>query len=260
MVKNLSYQSIIINILKENPSRLFNKFSTVNFSDKLITAYGQSLQIKTGYFLEEIIKNFFEDLGAKYLPRRTIPNYDCDQLFQFDNKTILIEQKILDDHDSTKKIGQIMNYLAKKEYLEQHYENVITIMWFINDESHKNRNYYLTKISKNELLYGEEIIPQLEGIFNNNSKCKNIYNFIENEINNFKEERSKENKQINLNDIMLTSKELYNILKYKCYYNDIKKYLFNGNIDLFKLKFQAEKDKHVKLLHLLEEYINYECI
>jgi len=60
----------------------------------------------------------------------------------------MIEQKVRDDHDSTKKVGQFDNFENKYFALTQRYNNyeIIPIMWFIDDSLVKNRKYYLERM------------------------------------------------------------------------------------------------------------------
>ena len=63
------------------------------------------------------------------------------------NTIYLVEQKMRDDHDSSKKRGQYDNF--RRKYLklkEDHPDSVIeAVMWFIDDSMTNNRNYYLER-------------------------------------------------------------------------------------------------------------------
>lgn len=56
-----------------------------------------------------------------------------DQCFKFNNKVYFIEQKIRDDHDSTKKRGQIENFEKKLNEMISKYgeRNLVGISYFI---------------------------------------------------------------------------------------------------------------------------------
>lgn len=99
-----------------------------------------------------------------------IQDYDIDQLFRKENTIYLIEQKVRDDHDSTKKVGQFSNFEAKYFEVSNKYEGneVIPIMWFIDDSLKKNKNYYLQQMEDMAKFYGCN--PKLyygEEMFNN---------------------------------------------------------------------------------------------
>ena len=57
----------------------------------------------------------------------------------------MIEQKIRDDHDSTKKRGQFVNFVKKIKYLKQEYptNKISASMWFVDNSLMKNKRYYL---------------------------------------------------------------------------------------------------------------------
>jgi len=86
---------------------------------------------------------------------------DLDQFFKKDNNFYLIEQKLRDDHDSSKKVGQIQNFENKIETLRDKVisdESVlIGIMYFIDPDFLKNKRYYLEEISKLSKFYGVEL-------------------------------------------------------------------------------------------------------
>ncbi|NLF41802.1 MAG: restriction endonuclease, partial [Bacteroidales bacterium] len=95
----------------------------------------------------------------------------ADQIFIKNNVVYLVEQKIRDDHDSTKKRGQYSNFDKKVRLLESKYGNmrIIAIMWFIDDGLKKNINYYLNEMKNSKykdteihLYYGSEFFSSLE--------------------------------------------------------------------------------------------------
>lgn len=60
----------------------------------------------------------------------------------------LIEQKVRDDHDSSKKRGQIDNFRAKLEFLKRRHESALTgIMYFIDPSLTKNKNHYMYELT-----------------------------------------------------------------------------------------------------------------
>ena len=94
-----------------------------------------------------------------------------DQFFTDGKNYYFIEQKISDDHDSTKKRGQIANFEAKLEELFKVYNNkLIGIMYFIDPDLVKNKNFYISELNRlNEyykvplyLFYGKELFEFLK--------------------------------------------------------------------------------------------------
>lgn len=136
----------------------------------------QSREISFGDFLEDIITKY---LGLFYenLPKHVQYNNErmvFDQLFIYENKIYMIEQKIRDDHDSTKKHGQFSNFLKKVKYLNETYPNysVSASMWFMDNNLTKNQNYYLKQLkeinkdvkAELNLFYAEELFVYLDKI------------------------------------------------------------------------------------------------
>lgn len=164
----------LLNKLANNPDRYIGLFRTTSPELKLIQNITQSHEISFGDFVENIITMY---LGIFYenLPKRVKHNNEnimFDQLFLFDNKIFMIEQKIRDDHDSTKKRGQFSNFISKIEYLKINYPNkeIIASMWFVDDSLKKNKNYYMSMINKDynfsdvymNLFYGNELFNYLD--------------------------------------------------------------------------------------------------
>lgn len=103
---------LLITVIK-NPNRYTGIFRLSNAKTKLIQNVTQSREIKFGDFMEEIITDYIFDMGYKNIDK----NIGCDeegnalsadQVFIKDKTLYLIEQKIRDDHDSTKKEDNIV--------------------------------------------------------------------------------------------------------------------------------------------------------
>ena len=137
----------------DNPSRYCGLFRLSNAKTKLIQNVTQSKEIKFGDFMEEIVTDYISKLG--YLNKEKDLGFDenmdrlnADQVFVKDNSVYLVEQKIRDDHDSTKKRGQFANFIKKINLLKKKYSSykIIAIMWFIDDALEKNKNYYKSEM------------------------------------------------------------------------------------------------------------------
>lgn len=145
---------------------------------KLIQNITQSHEIRFGDALEFLFEKYFEAKGFTLYPKRFRNNenreYSIDQLFGKENTLFMIEQKVRDDHDSTKKVGQFNNFENKYYELTQQYPDhtIIPIMWFIDNSLRKNRRYYQSEMEKmaddygcqNYLFYGDEIFAENGGI------------------------------------------------------------------------------------------------
>lgn len=73
---------------------------------------------------------------------------EVDQLFARGDDVFFVEQKIRDDHDSTKKRGQIQNFGKKVAAIRNKYPNkkLTGYFYFIDSGFSKNRNYYTKEI------------------------------------------------------------------------------------------------------------------
>lgn len=150
--------NIFDQILNNDFSRIYSPFQFAPLEDKIAQYYYTSLGIKFGNCLEKLVKEVIIENGGEYVERR-IGDYDCDQLFIYDGTIYLIEQKVRDDHDSSKKRGQVDNYLNKIEVIKEKYPEyeLKSCCWFIDPMFHKNKNYYLKELSEDEVLYGKDI-------------------------------------------------------------------------------------------------------
>ncbi len=166
--------------LAKYPERYIGLFRPTKPKTKLIQNITQSNEIKFGDALEFIFEKYFEEIEFEilqktyYLDGKTLK---IDQLIKKSNTIYLIEQKIRDDHDSTKKAGQFDNFENKYHAVKTKHQTltVIPIMWFIDDGLNKNRNYYTQRMEdmRNDfecspyLYYGDEIFCDLNDLKNN---------------------------------------------------------------------------------------------
>lgn len=159
-----------------NPNRYCGIFRLSNPKTKLIQNISQSREIKFG--------DFFEDLTTEYIARLGYKNFDkdlgqddngdflnVDQFFTDDNSIFLVEMKMRDDHDSTKKRGQYSNFHKKVNLIRNRYpdHHIEASMWFVDDSLAKNKNYYRDEMAKEtfentnlNLYYGEEFFASLK--------------------------------------------------------------------------------------------------
>ncbi|MFN4073091.1 MAG: hypothetical protein ACK4G4_06715, partial [Thermus sp.] len=86
-------------------------------------------------------------------------------------RALLIEQKVRDDHDSSKRRGQWENFERKvQELFSEHGDKLMAVFYFIDPSLRKNRNFYTDNISKLRerwgldsifLCYGDELFVRL---------------------------------------------------------------------------------------------------
>ncbi len=114
-----------------------------------------------------------------------------DQVFSNDNSVVFIEQKIRDDHDTSKWEGQWNNFEYKLKVLTEIYKEkgIIGIMWMIDDNFERNKENYLDKIEKLSddfknkvfLIYGADIDEKLNELGGRqNLYYQPFYNFLDN--------------------------------------------------------------------------------
>jgi hypothetical protein len=172
-------KTLLLNIL-ENPNRFVGVFRSTGPRLKILQNLLQSRETRYGDALEEVIKYLLRDIGFVYLdpvlPAQTDQDKEmnCDHYFKSQDGNIyyLIEQKVRDDHDSTKKRGQLDNFKRKLSYLKQrHPNNLVGIMYFIDPTLQKNQGFYkpeLTKIAselnvETHLFYNGAFFEYFEG-------------------------------------------------------------------------------------------------
>ncbi len=170
------YYDLLVKVV-QNPHRYTGCFRLSNAKTKLMQNVTQSREIKFGDFMEDIITEYIGYMGYKNLEKNIGCDPDgnalsADQVF-LNEKTgelYLIEQKIRDDHDSTKKRGQYDNFRKKYELLRRKNpgRKIIAIMWFIDETLVKNRRYYTGQASSENIenvdifiLYGSTLFTEI---------------------------------------------------------------------------------------------------
>lgn len=151
--------------LAERPERFVGLFRPTKPRAKILQHLLQSHEIRFGDAIEELISEFLKDWEFKVLPKVIIPDpsnprrkLDIDQYFTNGKTFFFIEQKVRDDHDSTKKRGQIANFETKLEFLyRKHGQKLVGIMYFIDPDLVKNKNYYVEELNKMEDTYGVDL-------------------------------------------------------------------------------------------------------
>jgi hypothetical protein len=148
--------------LAEKPERFIGLFRPTKPKAKLLQYLLQSHEIRMGNAMEEVIKEVLKSLNFKLLPNTLVINdnqsIQIDIYFTDMKNFYFIEQKIRDDHDSTKKRGQMKNFEEKLEILyKMHAENLVGIMYFIDPDLSKNKNFYIEEINKLKKFYGIDI-------------------------------------------------------------------------------------------------------
>lgn len=171
-------EGFYINLLKtviDTPSRYCGLFRLSNAKTKLLQNVTQSEEIKFGDVVEEVVTEYIERLGYTNFPKSLGKDENGDELnvdqYFTDGKTIyMAEMKIRDDHDSTKKRGQYLNFQKKINLIKAKHPNchIDACMWFVDDSLVKNKKYYQEEMEKEtyenvslHLYYGQEYFTSL---------------------------------------------------------------------------------------------------
>jgi hypothetical protein len=161
--------------LASNPERFIGLFRPSKPSTKILQHLLQSYEIRIGDAFEEIIGLVIQCQGYSLLDKNIQGENNeplrLDQHFTDGRKYYFIEQKIRDDHDSTKKRGQMQKFEKKIKFLHRnHGSNLVGIIYFIDPDFSKNKNYYEEQIQtlrggyeqvELHLFYGKQLFEYL---------------------------------------------------------------------------------------------------
>jgi hypothetical protein len=160
--------------LAMNPERYTGVFRPTKPSTKLVQNLYQSREIRFGDALEYLIRELIQNIDYTNLNRNLLidnSNYlSLDQYFCKNGHFYFVEQKIRDDHDSTKKHGQLKNFEVKTDALYvKHQNNLVAIMFFVDPALTKNKSFYTNKLNSLRdrynidifLFYGHEFFEYL---------------------------------------------------------------------------------------------------
>lgn len=246
-------------LTEEQIKRIFDPLTLIPLKEKINNHAYIALGIKTGDVSEKIIKSILQSHGAIILDSRQ-GEYDIDVYFKYNDNKYFIEVKIRDDHDSTKKRGQIENFKAK----QNKFKVTKSCCWFIDPYYKKNKKYYSEELKENELYYADEITNWLILIFGNS-----IGDFYNDFIKQFKIAKINEAAQIknenyfkNSLDIRMINLKNLTYIFYYGDYNEIKEIIFNNNIPVKDILNEYTKQKTVKrekvkyVLNMLEGHLN----
>jgi len=148
--------------IAERSERFIGLFRPTKPGAKILQYLLQSHEIRFGDAFEELIEEILKECGFKIFNKSIVGEngsvLSLDQYFEKKEIYYFVEQKVRDDHDSTKKRGQIFNFETKLETLyKKHKDKLIGIMYFIDPDFSKNKNYYLAELKKLSTFYGTEL-------------------------------------------------------------------------------------------------------
>jgi Holliday junction resolvase-like predicted endonuclease len=161
--------------IASSPSRYIGLFRPTKPKAKILQNLLQSHEIRFGDAFEHVIEKYLQIKGCELLPKRFTNRdgdvFNIDQCFRKDEKIYFIEQKVRDDHDSTKKRGQILNFEKKLDIMLSSYEEeqLIGIFYFVDPFLDKNRKFYVEELAKmtrdynieTQIFYGKPLFEYL---------------------------------------------------------------------------------------------------
>ena len=156
-------KSDLLKKISSNPERYIGFFRPTKPKGKLLQNLLQSHEIRFGDAFEVIIEEYVKIYGGEILESNFTTgdgeSLNVDQIFRLNGRVYFVEQKVRDDHDSTKKRGQIQNFEKKlAEILKTYDEDELTgIFYFIDPDFQKNINYYRDRIDQLARDYGVEL-------------------------------------------------------------------------------------------------------
>ncbi|MBU4312120.1 MAG: restriction endonuclease [Candidatus Omnitrophica bacterium] len=156
-------KAVLIEKIAKYPNRYIGLFRPTKPKAKILQNLLQSHEIRFGDAFETLIEEYLREFDFEILEKRFVNSDDdelnLDQCFKDGGKVSFVEQKIRDDHDSTKKRGQIANFEKKLSEMVDKYDesNLVGIFYFIDPDLQKNKNYYKTELEKMTRDYGVEL-------------------------------------------------------------------------------------------------------
>ena len=152
---------------EESTSEFLN--APFSLEQKAINSIVMSSNIRYGDFIEEVVRTFLEENKIKV--NKNKKNYDL--YFKIGKKIYIGEIKMRDNHDSTKKRGQIDNLINKCEAEKMDSSNsfISAIFFFIDNSQVKNYKYYKSefekaikskKIDDYDIFYGDDFFKKLK--------------------------------------------------------------------------------------------------
>jgi Holliday junction resolvase-like predicted endonuclease len=171
-------KSDLLEKVSKYPDRYVGLFRPTKPKTKLLQNMMQSHEIRFGDAFEKVIEKYFASEGGVVLDKNIKADngedLEIDQLLKKNGEILFIEQKVRDDHDSTKKRGQIVNFENKLHSLIAKYGSEIKkgFFYFIDSSLVKNKNYYQTEIDKMadawkvelHVSYGQEMFDVLDRV------------------------------------------------------------------------------------------------
>lgn len=167
----------LLESIARDPQRFIGLFRPTTPRVKLQQNILQSREIRMGDALEKIVRCYLQENGCMILGgdiQIAGKRKNIDLHFRQGDDVFVIEQKVRDDHDSTKKSGQIRDFLSKLEnsISENGAKRTRGGIFFVDPSLSKNKGYYRQELAnfagkhdglRVRLWYGGEFFADILG-------------------------------------------------------------------------------------------------
>lgn len=226
-----------------NPKRIISPYQALPLREKIVQTILTRINISFGNYAEEIAKKTIAAFGGEILEGKSSDKV-ADCLFMYKGKTYLIEQKVRDDHDTSKRVGQATDFIEKKKIFRPD----ASACWFIDNNFRKNKKYYSTLFA-DEMYYGDEINKFMYEIFGDIGN--DFFSYYRRRIEEMRRELSSFNltfmQPVRLEKI--SPAHLATLIEY-CPKEDISNFFFAGNdyVEVIKNYNGRKKAKFMELI------------
>lgn len=226
-----------------NLKRIISPYQALPLREKIVQTILTRINISFGNYAEEIAKKTIAAFGGEILEGKSSDKV-ADCLFMYKGKTYLIEQKVRDDHDTSKRVGQATDFIEKKKIFHPD----ASACWFIDNNFRKNKKYYSTLFA-DEMYYGDEINRFMYEIFGDIGN--DFFSYYRRRIEEMRRELSSFNltftQPVRLEKI--SPAHLATLIEY-CPKEDISNFFFAGNdyVEVIKNYNGRKKAKFMELI------------
>ncbi len=171
----------LLESIARQPENFIGLFRPTKPEVKIAQNLSQSQEIKFGYAFEQLVYKYLEANGCNMFPRSIVINgdkKDLDIYFRKDETNYFVEQKMRDNHDSTKKKGQADDFQEKLKVLNRDIK-VHGVIFFVDPGMSKNKKFYEERLAyiRNQYEFDVSIVYGKE--FFNMLSLVNVWNEIE---------------------------------------------------------------------------------
>jgi len=169
---NDSKEELLVKIA-DSPQIFVGLFRPTTPEVKMAQYVSQSHEIKFGYAMEQFMNLYLEENGCEMFDSSIVIKgltKNLDIFFRKGKVTYMVEQKTRDNHDSTKKRGQISDFKTKLETVSKQKKGELHgVLFFLDPGMKDNRKFYKQELAEitetlgidTSLVYGGEFFELL---------------------------------------------------------------------------------------------------